>query len=71
MTAKRKTKKGKPQVEMHTPPFHVMFPITLKFKNDKEKRVCYFQCSEHLKSYVIKNKIKKNDVSIEKTEPRE
>lgn len=55
----------------HIPQFHECFPITLTFKEDKEKKVCYFQCKEHIDSYIKRYKLKKSDISIKKTEPKE
>jgi hypothetical protein len=52
-------------------PFHESFPFTLIFKEDKDKRVCYFQCKEHLDSYIKRYKLKKTAIVIEKTNPRE
>jgi hypothetical protein len=59
------------KIEEHIPPFHEYFPITLTFKEDKEKKVCYFQCKEHIDSYIKRYKLKKSDISIKKTEPKE
>lgn len=59
------------KVDEYFPPFHESFPLTLTFKEDKEKKVCYFQCKEHLDSYIKRYKLKKSSISIEKTKERE
>lgn len=79
MKRKSKTKiksNTKPQVNtvsevLYTPPFHETFPITLTFKKDKDNRVCYFQCEEHLQSYLSRYKLNKSTYSITKTKPRQ
>lgn len=76
---RKKTSKVNPKVSKEPekvvnetfPPFHESFPFTLTFNKDKEKKVCYFQCKEHLDSYLKRYKFKKTDYSIKKTEPRE
>jgi hypothetical protein len=50
--------------------FHENFPLTLEHLNDKDKRVCYFQCKEHLNSYIKKSKLNKKQYKLSKTLPR-
>lgn len=50
--------------------FQETFPITLTYKNNKEDKVCYFQCEDHLKSYLKLHKLNKNSYSITKTKPK-
>jgi hypothetical protein len=50
-------------------PFHEVFPYTLKHLKD-DKKVCYFQCEEHMKKYVERAKLNKKEYKIESTEPR-
>jgi hypothetical protein len=50
--------------------FHETFPITLEFKDDKEKKVCCFQCQEHLDTYLSRHKLKKKDYKVSKTLPK-
>lgn len=40
------------------------FPYKLEYKDVKEKRVCYFECKEHLDKYLDRYKIKKKDADI-------
>lgn len=54
----------------YVPPFHESFPFTLHLLNDKEKRVCYFVCEEHMKAYIKRYKLKPKDIKIEGTKPR-
>jgi hypothetical protein len=56
---------------MNISPFHEVFPLTLVYKNDEEKKVCYFQCKDHLDSYIKRYKVKKSMIAIEKTKPKE
>lgn len=75
---KKKTTKIKPigkrkearQIEYDVAPFHESFPLTLLHKKDKEKKVCYFQCKEHMDSYIKRNKLTTKDIKIEDTVPR-
>jgi hypothetical protein len=50
--------------------FHEVFPLTLEYLNDKDKKICYFQCKEHLDSYVKRNKLNKKQYKLSKTLPR-
>lgn len=50
--------------------FHEVFPITLEYTENNDKRVCHFQCKEHLEKYLTRFNIKKQNVSITKTKPR-
>lgn len=52
-------------------PFHKTFPITLTYKKDKENKICYFQCEEHMKSYVLRYKLNKNNYVITNTKEKE
>lgn len=75
---KKKSTKIKPigkrkethQVEYEVAPFHETFPFTLIHKKDKEKKVCYFQCKEHMDSYIKRSKLTIKDIKIENTIPR-
>lgn len=58
------------EINYNLPPFHETFPIKLIHKDGKEDKVCYFMCKEHLQSYINRHKLKKNQVKIEKTPPR-
>lgn len=58
------------EVDYNLPPFHETFPIKLIYKDGKEDKICYFMCKEHLQSYINRHKLKKNQVKIEKTPPR-
>ena len=58
------------EINYNLPPFHETFPIKLIHKDEKEDKVCYFMCKEHLQSYINRHKLKKNQVKIEKTPPR-
>lgn len=78
--------KAKPQAKPQTKPkvdpevlekkeelkFHQVFPIKLEHtdKQLKEKKVCYFQCKEHLDSYIKRYNLKKTEYIISDTEPR-
>ena len=50
--------------------FHEVFPLTLEYLEGKDKKVCFFQCQEHLDKYLNRYKLKKQNVSITRTEPR-
>jgi hypothetical protein len=65
---KRKESK---QVLFEIPEFHESFPFTLFHKQDKEKKVCYFQCKEHMNSYIKRGKLTDKDIRIEKTSVKE
>lgn len=64
-----KRKEAREQL-IDVPPFHECFPFTLHHKNDKEKKVCYFMCQEHMDSYIKRYKLKKTEITIEPTKPR-
>ena len=36
-----------------------LFPFRLEHPDEKEKKVCWFQCEEHLEKYIARYKIKK------------
>jgi hypothetical protein len=40
------------------------FPYKLEHKDGKEKRVCYFECKDHLDKYLVRYNIKKKDADI-------
>lgn len=67
----KKTAQKETIVDECLPPFHEAFPITLILKEDKDKKICCFQCKDHLDLYIKKHKLKKNSFIIEKTKPRE
>lgn len=54
-----------------TLPFHETFPFTLKHLDPKEKKVCYFQCKEHMDKYIERSKLKKKEYKIEETHPKD
>jgi hypothetical protein len=37
------------------------FPFRLDVKENKEKRVCWFECKEHVDKFVKRHKLKKTD----------
>lgn len=41
------------------------FPIRLEHEENKVKKVCHFECEEHLNKYLERRKLKKNKVKIE------
>lgn len=51
-------------------PFHECFPITLSYKEGKNKKYCYFVCEDHLKKHLIRHKLKKGSFDVYETEPR-
>jgi hypothetical protein len=51
-------------------PFHEVFPYTLKHLKSDDKKVCYFQCEEHMKKYIERSNLNKKEYKIESTEPR-
>jgi hypothetical protein len=67
---KRKTKLKDEEMNLDIPPFHEMFPITLLHNDRGIEKVCYFMCKEHLQTYITRNKLKKNQVNIQKTGER-
>lgn len=50
--------------------FHETFPFTLKHIKSEDKKVCYFQCKEHMDKYIERSKMTKKEYKIEKTEPK-
>lgn len=66
----RKTSLNKLVFEEPVESFEIMFPLTLKHKDGKEDKVCYFQCQEHLDKYIERYKIKSKDYCISKTQPK-
>jgi hypothetical protein len=69
-----KTKPLDPQKEAAVVPtksFHETFPLTLEFKEGKDKKLCMFQCQEHLDSYLKRYKLKKNQYKVYPTKPKE
>jgi hypothetical protein len=67
----KRTPEIKKQVTTSILPFHETFPLTLEFKEDKEKKICMFQCQEHLDTYLKRHKLKKNQYKIYPTKPRQ
>ena len=41
------------------------FPIRLEYKEIKDKKLCFFECEEHLKKYVDRHKLKLKDLTIQ------
>jgi hypothetical protein len=58
------------QAHYDVPPFHETFPLKLTHKEDLVEKYCYFTCEEHLQTYIKRSKLKKNQIKIEKTQPR-
>lgn len=52
-------------------PFHETFPFTLKHLKSSEKKVCYFQCKEHMEKYIERSKMTKKEYKIEETQPKD
>jgi hypothetical protein len=70
-TSKRKLPdKIKTENHYDLPPFHISFPLTLDLVNDPEKRKCFFQCKEHLDTYLKRHNLKKKDYKVSKTSPK-
>lgn len=51
--------------------FHETFPFTLKQLKSDDKKVCYFQCKEHMEKYIQRSGLKKNEYKVEKTKEKE
>lgn len=41
------------------------FPYRLELKEGKDKRVCWFECQEHVDRFLKRQKLKKTDYSLE------
>lgn len=41
------------------------FRYRLEMKDGKEKRICWFECQEHVDRFLKQHKLKKKDVSVE------
>jgi PP-loop superfamily ATP-utilizing enzyme len=54
------------------PKFHEVFPIKLEHKDKRlnENKTCYFQCKEHLDSYLKRYKLKTTEYQISDTEEK-
>jgi len=57
-------------IDMQVPPFHEFFPITLFYKEGKDKKYCYFVCEDHLKKYISRHNLKKGSFDVYDTEPK-
>lgn len=66
----RKSSNRLQPVEAPVEPFHIMLPLTLKYKEGKDDKVCYFQCQEHLDKYISRYKLKPNTYTVTKTQPK-
>ena len=68
----KKTKEKIDEIQVEKPKFHEVFPIKLEYTDKKlnEKKTCYFQCKEHLDSYLKRYKLKKSQYFSSKTEER-
>lgn len=51
-------------------PFHIMLPLTLRYQDGKDEKVCYFQCQEHLDKYIERYKLKPKTYTVTKTQPK-
>lgn len=51
--------------------FHETFPFTLRHLKTDDKKVCYFQCKEHMEKYIERSGMKRKEYKIEKTEKKE
>ena len=51
--------------------FHETFPLTLKHLKSEDKKVCYFQCKEHMDKYILRSGMKKREYKVEETKPKE
>ena len=40
------------------------FPIRLEHKDNKDKKVCWFQCKDHFEKYVTRYKIRPNECKV-------
>lgn len=66
----RKSNNRLQPVEAPVDPFHIMLPLTLKYFEGKEEKVCYFQCQEHLDKYLARYNLKPNSYKVTKTQPK-
>jgi hypothetical protein len=41
------------------------FHYRLELKDGKDKRVCWFECQEHVDRYLKRHNLKKNDYTLE------
>lgn len=44
---------------------YLSFPIRLEFGSKKENTVCFFQCEEHLQTYLNRYKLDKKTLKIQ------
>jgi hypothetical protein len=51
--------------------FHETFPFTLKHLKSDDKKVCYFQCKEHMEKYIERSGLKKKEYAVEETKEKE
>ena len=51
--------------------FHETFPLTWKHLKSEDKKVCYFQCKEHMDKYILRSGMKKREYKVEETKPKE
>ena len=58
-------------VNNNLPPFHIQFPFKLSYNDRGEDKVCYFSCKEHLQTHIQRYKLKRGDVKLEKTPPKQ
>jgi hypothetical protein len=41
------------------------FPFRIDYKDEnKNAKVCYFECKEHMEKYILQNNLKKKNISI-------
>jgi hypothetical protein len=74
---KRKTKKvvsapnkSPGPVDISIPPFHICFPVHLKYQDGRDEKDCYFKDEFDLKKYIKRCKLKVKDCTISRTKPR-
>jgi hypothetical protein len=48
---------------------HIGFPIRLEYKDQSEKRICWFQCQNHLDKHLTRHKITAKDAIIQYQDP--
>ena len=44
---------------------HENFPFRLQYKEEKNTKICWFQCEDHLNKYLERSKLNPKDYKIE------